>query len=370
MPRVIVTLVIVCQLFCLTAAEIGFAEPGLASSPVEERKRLVIVHDPAATRALAPRLEVVQRMVEAGVMAVTAQTTAEAAWRSLVSEKDVIGVKVHSTPGPVSGTRPEVVEAVIRGLLKAGCAGSNIVIWDRRFEDLRSSGFIDLARRMGVRARGAADAGFDPEVFYPNPLLGRLVYGDLEFRRGSDASGVETNVVVGRNSYLSRLLTRELTRLINIAPLLNHGHAGVSGIIYTVASSSTDNFLRFESNPSALATAAPEIFGMTNIADRVALNIVDALIGQYMGRQKSLLQYSGSLNQLWFSRDPVALDVMGIEALNRIRVADQLAAVTNGMELYQNARWLELGTDQPRDLNIIEINTAPVGDGSNRAAIP
>jgi hypothetical protein len=352
MARVILTLILLIPPFCQEAAEIGFAQPDLLGADVGKPK-VVIVHDPAATLAFEPRERIVTEMVARGVTALTGLTNIAEAWRSLVSTQDTVGVKVYSPPGETSGTRPEVAKAVVKGLLEAGVPRSQIIIWDRRLEDLNRAGFTELARSLGVGVAGAVEAGFDSAVVYSNPLLGQLVYGDYEFRGAWRHS--LTNEVVGRRSYFSRLLTRRITRMINIAPLLNHIHAGVSGILYTVASACTDNFNRFETHPTILMTAVPEIYGQTNIADRVALNIVDALIGQYEGRRQSLLQYSGVPNQLWFSTDPVALDVLAITELNRIREWNGIPAVTNGAELYYNARLLELGTDRLEGVDIIQL---------------
>ncbi|MCC7373590.1 MAG: DUF362 domain-containing protein [Verrucomicrobiales bacterium] len=357
MARVILILLLLCQPFYLCGETIGFREPGLLGAVEPGQPRVVIVRDPAATRQLAPQPDVVASMVSRGVTAFTGQTSAVAAWRSLVSvTQDVVGVKVYSPPGPASGTRPAVVAAVVRGLLDAGMPGSRIVIWDRRLEDLKAGGFSDLASSLGVRVAGAVDSGYDPDVIYANPYLGQLVFGDLEFGKADVSGEGNSNRSTGRNSHLSRLLTQELTRLINIAPLLNHNHAGVSGILYTVASAATDNFLRFESNPALLASAVPEIYGLTNIADRVAINIVDALIGQYEGRQRSLLHYSSTPNELRFGTDPVALDVLSIEELNRARHLAGVAMITNVFELYGNARLLELGSDDARRIEILRVD--------------
>ena len=78
-----------------------------------------------------------------------------------------------------------------------------------------------------------------------------------------------------------------------------------------------DNTRRFEGDPDRLATAVPEIYALPLLGDRVVLNITDALIGQYEGGARSLLHYSTVLNQLWFSRDPVALDMLAIKELAR-----------------------------------------------------
>jgi hypothetical protein len=351
MPRVILTLLLLCQSFCLRAEKVGFAEPGLPGT-TDGKTRIVIVRNPEATRSLSAVPQAVNAMVAKGIVAVTGKSTASEGWRGLVSTQDVVGIKVYSVPGPSSGTRPAVVEAVVRGLIEAGHPGSRIVIWDRRLSELRAAGFVDLADSLGVRAAGAVEAGFDPAVAYENSVLGQLVFGDLEFERTPGSSG-ETNKVVGRRSHLSRLLTQDITRHIVIAPMLNHNFAGVSGILYSVASGATDNFIRFETNPALLLSAVPEIFGQPVIADHVAIHIVDALIGQYEGSKLGLLQYSSTLNELRFSTDPVALDLLSLNDLNRLRVAAGVRGMTNGLPLFENARLLELGTDDLRQVDII-----------------
>lgn len=353
MTRVILILLSICQPFCRGADGLSFADPGVFGGPKPGQSRVVVVRDPNATQAFAPLTSAVTEMVNRGLTTLTGQPSPSAAWQSLIAPDDIVGIKVHAPPGPLSGSRPAVVEAVIRGLLEAGHPPSQIVVWDRRLEDLRRAGFETLATMLGVQLAGAVDAGFDPDVFYANPLLGRPVFGDLEFERARPEPGREPHAVAGRRSHLSRLLTRRLTRLINIAPLLNHNAAGVSGILYTVASAATDNFIRFEANSSLLATAVPEIYGQPHLNDRVALNIVDALVGQYEGRHRSLLHRAGALNQLRFSTDPVALDVLSIEELNRLRIAAGDPPVIHRSQLYSNARLLELGTDDPREIDLV-----------------
>ncbi|MBL9126372.1 MAG: hypothetical protein JNL97_01935, partial [Verrucomicrobiales bacterium] len=161
MPRVILTLLLLCQPFCLRAAELPFADPGLLGSSTTPPTRVVVVRDPSATRALTAQPDVVAAMVARGITTLTGRTNAADAWRSLVQPTDVVGGKVHSIPGSASGTRPAVAGAVIRGLLDAGHPQDRIVLWDRRLSDLRAAGFQEVAGSLGVRLAGAVDSGFD-----------------------------------------------------------------------------------------------------------------------------------------------------------------------------------------------------------------
>ena len=180
---------ILCVLGCVWA---GAAALGAGDSPVagalEARARIVLVENSHATVAFEPQAEVVGEMVKSGILRLTGQTEFKAAWRSLVSPTDVVGLKVYSGPGRNSGTRPAVVEAVVRVLLAAGLPPSNIIVWDKRLVDLRLAGFSDLTDRYQIRLAGSSDAGYDDQVFYDDPVMGSLVAGDLDFDRSGATS--------------------------------------------------------------------------------------------------------------------------------------------------------------------------------------
>jgi hypothetical protein len=311
------------------------------------RSPVVIVHDARATDSFEPRADRVQAMVDQAIIRLTGRRSTAEAWRSLVSNQDIIGVKVFSEPGPHSGTRPAVAAAVVRGLLAAGIPRDHVILWDRHKTDLRLAGFVTLGTQLGVRVAGSAEAGYDENAFYDSPLLGNLVWGDFEF--GKKGEGV------GRKSFVSRLVTAQMTKIINITPLMNHNEAGVTGCLFSLAAGSVDNFARFESDAERLSKAVPEIYALTNLSDHVVLNIVDGLICQYEGEERSLLHYSTPLNELRFSRDPVALDVLSVHELNRQRQLAHAPAVKPNLDLYANAQLLELGVS---DLRHIEVEPA------------
>jgi hypothetical protein len=116
---------------------------------------------------------------------------------------------------------------------------------------------------------------------------------------------------------------------------------------------SVDNALRFANNPENLVVAVPEIYALPILGDRVVLNITDALLAQYSGEQRMLLHYSGILNQLWFSRDPVALDVLAILELERQRRIDQAPRVTSDLTLYRNATEVEIGVSDTNRIDVV-----------------
>ncbi|MGH9726912.1 MAG: hypothetical protein ACRD41_17790, partial [Candidatus Acidiferrales bacterium] len=178
--------------------------------------------------------------------------------------------------------------------------------------------------------------------------IGNLVWGDLEFGK----KGPE----VGKKSFFSKLVSRQITKIISIAPLLNQEYAGTCGHLYSLALGSVDNTMRFEGDPDRLAVAVPEIYALPLLSDRVVLNITDALICQYEGGDRGLLQYSSFLNQLWFGHDPVALDTLAMKELDERRRAHHAPEFKPNLALYANAALLQLGVNDPAKIHVEKLN--------------
>jgi hypothetical protein len=297
--------------------------------------RVVIASDTNATSAFKPDPERVAVLLDKAMLSFTGKSSLREAWLSVVSSNDVVGIKVFSAPGPNSGTRPAVVAAVARGLIAAGIAERNIIIWDREYDDLRTAGFVQLASELGARAESTRGAGYDETAAYESPLVGNLVWSDLEFGQKGEQ--------IGRRSFVTRLVTKQMTRIISVTPLLNHNVAGVAGHLFGLAFGSVDNTIRFERDRESQNQAIPEIYALQALGDKVVLNITDALICQYQGGERSLLHYSAPLNELRVSKDPVALDVLSVAELERQRKLAEVPPIKPNPELYENAALLELG---------------------------
>jgi len=311
--------------------------------------RVVVVQGDNLLNAFLPNDDRVAAAFNHGLTNFTRTADVTAAWRSLVATNDTVGIKVFSEPGPLSGSRPAVVAAIARGLLAAGIPARQIIIWDRHADDLRLAGFFQLGETLGVSVVGAAESGYDENTFYlpDSPVVGALVWGDREFGN--------TNAAVGKKSFVANLVSRRLTKIISVAPLLNASDAGVCGHLFSVALGSVDNTRRFESSPDRLALALPEIYALPAVGDRVVLSVTDALLGQYQGGPAGYLQFSSVVNQLWFSRDPVALDTLALKELARERQAVDVPAWPANMKLYSTATLLQLGECDPARIQVEKI---------------
>lgn len=333
-------------LFCQTLP----AADGLSLTAPTVRAQVVAVSNPQATVAFTPVPEVVDAMMSQAITNLTGKPTVATAWSSLTGTNETIGIKVYSAPGANAGTRVAVASAVIKGLLEAGVPTNHIIVWDRRESDLRRAGYFSLVEKFGVRVEGAAEAGYDEKTFYETALIGNLVFGDLEFGRKDDDAG--------KKSFVSKLVSQQMTKIINIAPALNHNGAGVAGNLFSLAIGSVDNTIRFEASSGRLATAVPEIYALPALGDRVVLSISDALICQYEGEERGLLHYSVEFNEIRLSHDPVALDVLAQQDLERIRKTRSQVELPANTELYKNAALLELGVAEPKHIDVTTLKPA------------
>ncbi len=328
---------------CLFAADLP-----VQSTPLQPlaSSKVIVVHDPQAFAGYNPNPAAIRSMFEGGLTALTEKKDAVSAVRAFVNTNDIVGIKVFSGPGQLTGTRPSVVRALVEQLISAGVPSTNIVIWDRRMLDLRRAGYIELGEKLHVRVAGSMDEGYDTNVFYSAPFVGKLIWSDVEFGRTGEG--------IGRKSYVSKLLTQQLTKIIQVTPLLNHNVAGVSGNLYGLAIGSIDNYLRFE-NPTQMASGVPEIYALPQVGDKVALNIVDALLCQYLGEDEVLLQYATLLNELRFSTDPVALDVLSLDELEQQRRKHGAPSPKITRELYENAAVLDLGKSDAKRIEVLTV---------------
>lgn len=337
-----------CCALWLAVGTVPWIPAQAAGSTSTNDAQVVIIHDPLATEAFRPSFQRIQAMLERGLTAVTGKSRTKEAWLSLVSTQDIIGIKVYSAPG-LAGSRVEVVAAMVQSMIEAGIPAQNLVVWDKLASDLQSSGFTDLTRRFPIKVTSCYEAGYDETAAYTNFYLGRLTWTDHEFGK--------TATDVGKRSFFSKLLTKQLTKIINVAPLSNHYRAGVTGCLFSLAMGSVDNTQRFESSPENLASAVPEIYAQDPIYEKVILHIVDALLAQYQGESQTFLHYTRPLNELRFSRDGLALDQLSLKDLAELRQMHSVLFPTNVLtsinKLYnENAPLMDLGQADPKRIHI------------------
>ncbi|MBM3312559.1 MAG: DUF362 domain-containing protein [Candidatus Aminicenantes bacterium] len=280
--------------------------------------RVVEVSDPKAMPEGKADPAVVKAMVEKGIASLTGKGLRES-FPLFFSKDDIVGIKVNPVGPGLINTRPEVVEALIGWLEAAGLPRRNIIIWDRFDYMLKDAGFT-AERFPGVGIEGLqtmdeeAAAGktqensrwlrpdgkhvsvdqFDLDVFY---------WADVEGPK--DLPYLNQHVFNGKHSYFGNLLTKKLTKIINVAAFKNAGNA-ISMATKNIGYGAVCNTNRLH-RPLFLDVCV-EVLAFPPVRDKMVLNLTDGLRAQYEGGPDSNAKFAWLYNTLFFATDPFALD--------------------------------------------------------------
>lgn len=328
--------------------------------------------------------DAVHRAFTAGLTEMTGEKTLESAWSSLVSPDDVVGIKINCIAAPKISSSIQSINETIAGLKSAGVKENNIIIWDHMDRAFQRTG-LDINRSStGVRVHGSSDKsavtipwteGFDKDVYisledgtlkkfqqlvdqnftvngthreifnsctwlwmlinqgnekaqkYRDEI--RRLYMDYEDREGIKRIAEEVaekfnDVVIEdeEKSFFSNIVTKNITKLINIAVLKHNEDSGVTWAAKNIALGVTTNKVRFHID--YCASAIPMIMNMPCIKDKTILHIGEAAKISTVSVAGAQMAYD---NRIFFSRDPVAMDRIGLDILEEKRLAMGLESI-------------------------------------------
>ncbi len=324
------------------------------------RSTVFFAHDPQAITQLEENARTTRRMVDRLVTAVTGRKEVPDAWRSLVSPKDRIGIKVSAAGGRYFATHVGVVQAIVGGLEQAGVPPAQITVWDRDGARLRAAGLV--ARRLGCEVRSLdGPRSYDADAKILAPVLGKLIWGDLLFepkpsRRA--AKGNREKEQLSSISHVATLLTRQITKVINVPVLADEAGCGIGGAIYNMTVPNVDNWRRLTQNEANQSGALPTVYADPHIAPKVVLHILDGLVAQYAGGPGGNLNYAFPHATVYASKDPIALDATALRLIEGWRKEAKLPAVGRRAEWLQAAEEMGLGFSRPESITLQSVVTS------------
>lgn len=281
------------------------------ATAVHATNRVVLVRDPAVLDGRTVNALRTRAMVATGMQLLTGQTNEAAAWQQFFTSTDVVGIKISTLAAPAHVTHPEVLAALVAGLQLAGISTNQIFIFDRDPKKLDDAGY----RHLPVTAI-IGQAGWDAGVFIESKIVGRLIWGDLDF-------GAEEPL--STRSHFPKLLTQTITKLINVPVLMDHDAAGLAGGLYNVTVGMVDNTRRFEQLGQRPEAAIQELAARPELRSKLVLTITDALIAGYAGGPAFKPQYAWPHAGLYFSRDAAASDAVCRDLLAAKRKEQNIA---------------------------------------------
>jgi uncharacterized protein (DUF362 family) len=333
-------------------------------TPIPARSYVYRIQNSEAIADYETDFAVVRRMVDDLVTSATGQPTVSSAWGSLVKPSDVVGIKVCANGAPLFSSHPAVVNAIVSGLMTAGVPPQNIVVWDREERLLKAAGF--RSKNVGYRLMWS-EGNYDPKAVITSAVLGKLIYGDLLFTaktpdtlrgefRGEpvvpDKKRARSIDNLSDESHLSSILTRVVTKVINVPVLSDNAYCGLSGALFNMTIQNLDNWRRLVQDPINGDPSIPEAYADPRIADKVVFQIMDGLIALYAGGPLGDANYAVHFGTLYASKDPVAMDAVALRRIDEWRLGAQMEPASKTSRYLQTAFSYGLGN---ADLSKIEV---------------
>jgi hypothetical protein len=331
--------------------------------------RVVQVTDPASLKDDEVDADVVRAMVQRGITRLTGQDLA-ASVKMLFGPDDVIGLKVNPVGPPFINTRHELVDAVIRWLADGGIPKRNIVIWDRFDTMLGEAGYtsenfpgVRLAAMQTMDEEGdswrdangrhVSEDDFDRDAYYfAKGIVGENVpgYKDDEFY-------LNQHVFNGEYSYFGKLVTKELTKIINLPVYKNTGN-GISMATKNLGYGVLCNTGRLHA--PLFFNVCTEVLAAPWVRDKLALNITDGIRGQYEGGPGLNAQFVYPHHSLYFATDPFALDMLCHRQMvaKRTEMGITVNEHPRYTEYLHYAQRLGLGVTDPEKIDYLMVSEA------------
>jgi hypothetical protein len=263
--------------------------------------------------------EPVRAMLRRGILELTGAPDWAAAWRMFVQPGEVVGIKLNPVSLPWVISSPIVVREIISGLESAGIRLKDIVIYDRYKDQFLEAGFEKWVPD-GVRSAWATD--------YYDPTQQRIDGYDPDHWMDMQLTqpGFTLDDERARRSYAATFITRDVDKLVNLCLLKHHQSAGLTIALKNLSHGLVNNVFRSHSSEmlNACGMFIPTAVSIPIIRNKTVLHICDAVQGLYNGGpvlREECRKYIWEHKRMYLATDPVAIDKIGWEELDKKRVA-------------------------------------------------
>jgi uncharacterized protein (DUF362 family) len=319
--------------------------------------KVVHIHDEKSAENEVFNLEAIDRMIASGMLALTGEKSIKSAWRQFVKPGEMIGLKLNPIGGKPLSTSHEVVRSVIRQLLDAGIKERHLILWDRREFQLHDAGFVP-EEYPGIKITGTEQMdksgsyyGPDGKLYGESMIDKEWVYkANVEMKY--DEYTIPFMINEGEDSYFSRIVTKDLAKIINI-PILKNAGANVTLCLKNLAFGCISNTSRLHAK--LWNNTVAEVPAFPPIRDKVVLNIVDGIKGCYNGGPGANPQFFTYYKDILIGTDPVAVDRIGYDIViaKRVEMGLQKEDTGSGLVTLKMAKEMGLGEYEYEKMDII-----------------
>ena len=312
-----------------TQSKLGLA--GMLNQHAESGKSKVVIARDASLhgQGTQPDEKHVLDLLDRAITAYTGHDHPVEAWKRIVPQGKVIGLKTNGLGGRGICTHRALVLAIAERLQQAGVKPGNILVWDRNARDLEVCGLTINTDPSRIRCYGSDVSGFEDQV---------ETWGTA-------------------HAHLSKILTRECAMVIGLPILKDHEGAGVTFAMknmYGVLSRPQD-LHSGNCNPGVA-----DLNCIPAIREKVHFTIGDAMSSVYNGGPSFHPEYLWYPNALIVGEDRVAVDQIAWQTIERKRAQvgfPTLEAAGRAPRYIATAADAahRLGVDDPRRINLMEV---------------
>ena len=183
---------------------------------------------------------------------------------------------------------------------------------------------------------------YDPVWFYDSPLPQRFdpIFIESQTRDVPNTSTKDED----RKSFLATPLFLEADFWINLPVYTDHPMLGVNGALVNATLWNASNTARFFRSPANAPAAVAEMSAIPELRETWACTIVSLQHYQYIGGPFFNSLFSASEPLIWLSRDPVLLDTLMLERINRLRKLTGFNPVPEDIRTLEFAELLGVGS--------------------------
>lgn len=259
--------------------------------------------------------------------------------------KGKVGIKIYTNSGAGLTTPKPLVDAVIEQLRRRGYEKKDITIVDMSRRRLRESGFLPKLSQIRAGAKDDyngvnvvdIDGGkfFDKMWYYDNPLTPKSV-------RSATAVGDIYDPEL-RKSYLPVPLFLTVDFWINLPVVTDMEGLGVCAALGNISIWNMSNNERFLKSPANASMAAAEVCAIPEMRNSLLMTIMSMECGQFVGGAVFNSRCTLSERKIYMSADPVVLDFIAWEYINKYRRSFGFEPISTMPALLNYCKELKIG---------------------------
>ena len=297
--------------------------------------RVIEVHHPGSVKRRKVQREPVAEMVDRGMRDLTGAPDSTAAWKMFFEPGDVVGVKVNPVGKPKAISSFELVHEVVDGLVRAGVRPMDIVIFDRyrkQFMDAKYHENLPDGVRWDASVEDYDNVQLDIDGYDPE------VYKEMDLAAVNHHDPNDDRI---RRSHLSWIVSRDVNKIVNLPVLKDHGSAGVTLALKNMSHGFVNNVARSHGSATTNAcnTFIPAIVSMPEIRSKVMLHILDGTPAVFEGGPGASMLTTWNNRTMHFATDPVAMDKVGMELVDKKRI-------DKGLQVVAKSHWISPTNDE------------------------